>query len=284
MPAGLLRFDGVHFVSWEETPGGETLSRKSILSLFAASDGSLWIGFSSGPIGRLQNGLLRIYSTMDGLNKGVMSFAEGSDGRIWACGEGALDHFENGQRIGESEFPAPGAQKLAVDRNGTLWVASNGRDFGLAHDRIRVNTILKLTPGSKRFEATRQPIGQIMQLKEAPDGMMWMAHYNERTVGSVFHHPAPQVARALDAGPQAMIFDGRGLWIGLYHGGIRRLADFADLDKAVFDSYQEADGLSSDGVRALFQDRRRKRVGGSYLRLSVGSTMTRLPKMCASSE
>ena len=283
MPAGLLRFDGVHFVSWEETPGGETLSRKSILSLFAASDGSLWIGFSSGPIGRLQNGLLRIYSTMDGLNKGVMSFAEGSDGRIWACGEGALDHFENGQRIGESEFPAPGAQKLAVDRNGTLWIATDGKDFGLAHD-IRVNTILKLTRGSKRLEATGQPIGQIMQLKEAPDGTMWMVHFNERAVGGVFHPPASDVARALSGGPSAIIFDGWSVWISLYHSGVRRLADFADLDKAGFDSYQEADGLSSDGVRALFQDRRRKRVGGSYLRLSVGSTMTRLPKMCASSE
>jgi hypothetical protein len=35
----------------------------------------------------------------------------------------------------------------------------------------------------------------------------------------------------------------------------RRLADFADLDKAAFDSYPEADGLPSDGVRAPFQDR-----------------------------
>jgi hypothetical protein len=111
-----------------------------------------------------------------------------------------------------------------------------------------------------------------------------MVHFNERAVGGVFHPPASDVARALSGGPTAIIFDGRSVWISLYHSGVRRLADFADLDKAGFDSYQEADGLSSDGVRALFQDRRRKRVGGSYLRLSVGSTMTRLPKMCASSE
>jgi len=218
--AGLYRFDGVHFVSWEET-AGESLPRKSILTLFAASDGSLWIGFSSGPIGRLQNGLLRIYSTTDGLNKGVMSFAEGSDGRIWACGEDALDHFENGQWIRESEFPAPGAQKLAVDRNGTLWIATDGKDFGLAHD-IRVNTILKLTPGSKRFEVTGQPIAQIMQLKEAPDGSMWMVHFNERAVGGVFHPPAPDVARALSGGPTAIIFDSRTVWISLYHSGVRQ--------------------------------------------------------------
>ena len=147
--SGLYRFDGVHFVPWEDAAAGETLVRRAVPTLFAATDGSLWIGFGFGPIGRLQNGLLRTYSTGDGLARGVMSFAEGLDGRIWACGEDPLDRFENGRWIRESEFPAPGAQKLAVDRNGTLWVASNGRDFGLAHDRIRVNTILKLTPGSK---------------------------------------------------------------------------------------------------------------------------------------
>lgn len=254
-PAGLFRFDGVHFVSWEGAAGAETLPRKSILTLFAASDGSLWIGFSSGPIGRLQNGLLRTYSTGDGLNKGVMSFAEGPDGRIWACGETALDRFENGRWIGESTFPAPGAQRMAMGRDGTLWVATNGKDFGLASDLIRVNTILKLAPRAKNFEATGQPVGQVLQLREAPDGTMWMVHYNERAVGGVFHSRAPDVARALKGGPTAIIFDGRSVWISLYHAGVRRLADFGDLDKARFDSYQEADGLSSDGVRTLFQDR-----------------------------
>ena len=196
-PAGLFRFDGVHFVSWEEVAGGEPLPRKSIWTLFAASDGSLWIGFSSGPVGRLQNGLLRTYSPRDGLKNGVMSFAEGLDGRIWACGEGTLDRFENGQWIREAAFPAPGAQRVAVGRDGTLWVATNGEDFGLARDAIRVNTILKLAPGAKAFEATRQPVGQVLQLREAPDGAMWMVHYNERAIGGVFHPLAPDVARAL---------------------------------------------------------------------------------------
>jgi signal transduction histidine kinase/ligand-binding sensor domain-containing protein len=235
--------------------GGEPLLRKSVVTLLATSDGSLWIGFGSGPIVQLRNGLFRTFSTGDGLSRGVMSFAEGLDGRLWACGEGGLDRFENGKWTRESNFPAPGAQKLAVDRNGTLWVATNGRDFGFARDRIRVNTILKLTRGAKVFEATGRPVGQILQLKEAPDGTMWMAHFTEATVGGVFHHPASQVARSLAGGPAAMIFDGRSLWIGLYHGGVRRLADLKDLDKASFDSYEEIDGLSSDGVRALYQDR-----------------------------
>jgi signal transduction histidine kinase/ligand-binding sensor domain-containing protein len=254
-PAGLYRFDGVHFVPWEDPAGNEPLLRKSVVTLLAASDGSLWIGFGSGPIVQLRDGLLRTYSTGDGLSRGVMSFAEGLDGGLWACGEGGLDRFENGKWTRESNFPAPGAQKLAVDRNGTLWVATNGRDFGLAGDRIRVNTILKLTRGAKIFEATGRPVGQILQLKEASDGTMWMAHFTEAAVGGVFHHPVSQVTRSLVGGPAAMIFNGRSLWIALYHGGVRRLADLKDLDKASFDSYEEIDGLSSDGVRVLFQDR-----------------------------
>ena len=120
---------------------------------------------------------------------------------------------------------------------------------------IRVNTIFKRAAGPKEFEPTGQPVGQILQLTEAPDGTMWMAHFNERAVGGVFHRPSPELVHALADGPMTAIFDGRSVWISLYDGGVRRLADFDLLDKAGFDSYREADGLSSDGVRALFQDR-----------------------------
>jgi signal transduction histidine kinase len=253
-PSGLYRFDGVHFVPWEAA-GGQALARKPVLTLLAARDGSLWIGFSSGPIGRLQDGVLTAYSTGDGLSGGVTSLAEGHDGRIWACGEGGLDRFEGGRWTRESAFPAPGAQRLAVDRNGALWVATNGKDFGLSGDAINVNTILKLAPRAKEFEATGQPVGQIWRLAEAPDGTMWMAHFNPTAVGGVFHRPSPGVVRGLEAGPVSLIFDGRSVWIGLFHGGLRRLADFERLDEANFDSFAERDGLSSDGVRALFQDR-----------------------------
>src|SRR5215467_7058611 len=41
--AGLVRFDGVRFVSWA-SPKDERLPSDQILSLLGASDGSLWIG------------------------------------------------------------------------------------------------------------------------------------------------------------------------------------------------------------------------------------------------
>src|SRR5277367_2768811 len=39
--AGLYRFDGLHFISWQASPGGDKLPRSAILSLFTARDGSL---------------------------------------------------------------------------------------------------------------------------------------------------------------------------------------------------------------------------------------------------
>src|SRR5260370_12747341 len=39
-PAGLYRFDGLHFISWEAPPGGEQLPRSQTTSLFTAPGGS----------------------------------------------------------------------------------------------------------------------------------------------------------------------------------------------------------------------------------------------------
>jgi ligand-binding sensor domain-containing protein len=44
---GLLRFDGVRFVSWQP-PAGERLSNSYIRCLLAAREGSLWIGTNEG--------------------------------------------------------------------------------------------------------------------------------------------------------------------------------------------------------------------------------------------
>lgn len=70
---------------------------------------------------------------------------------------------------------APGARQLLVDRQGTLWVATNGMNFGLSKDSIRVNTILKLPADRTRFEPTGQPVGFVSHLAESPNGQVWMA-------------------------------------------------------------------------------------------------------------
>jgi ligand-binding sensor domain-containing protein len=262
-PAGLYRFDGLRFASWEAAPGGEKLPRSAIWSLFTARDGSLWIGFASNAISRLRNGALRTYTPADGLHTGgVLSIAEDQAGSIWAGGEHGFSRFEKERwnKVGaELGYPAPGARQLVVDRRGTLWVATDGMSFGFNKDSIRVNTILKLSRNGKQFEATGQPVGYVAQLAEAPDGEIWMAEASGPgpTVRPVRGRSEPTFERALRTGPWCILFDGpSSLWIGLFHsGGILRAPDFKHLEQVSVDRFESKDGLSSDGVRAAFQDR-----------------------------
>ena len=261
--AGLYRFDGQSFISWDSAPSGGKLPRSSVSSLFTARDGSLWIGFTSSAISRLQNGTLRTYTPADGLHTGgILSIAEDQNGSIWAGGADGFSRFENQKwnKVGaELGYYAPGARQLVVDRGGTLWVATDGLNFGLGNDGIRVNTILKLPPNGKQFEATGQPVGYVAQLAEAPDGAIWMAEASGPgpTVRPVLGRSGPNIERAVQKTPGCVLFDGQSsLWIGLLRtGGIRRALDFKHLEQVSLDRFGSEDGLSSDGVRAAFQDR-----------------------------
>jgi ligand-binding sensor domain-containing protein len=208
----LYRFDGLHFISWEAAPGGEKLPRSLILSLFTARDGALWIGFASSAISRLGNGSLHTYTPVEGLHTGgVLSIAEDRNGSIWAGGANGFSRFQNQRwnRVGsEFGYPAPGARQLVVDRQGTLWVATDGLNFGLNKDSIRLNTILKLPRDGKRFEATSQPVGYVAQLAEAPDGETWIVETSGPgpTVRPVYGRSGPNVERAVGSGPICVIF------------------------------------------------------------------------------
>src|ERR1700704_2755046 len=84
--AGLYRFDGIRFVLWESA-FGERFPGFSVWSLLAARDGSLWIGFSSSGISRLQDGRLKNYAPNEGIpGGGVLSMVEDAEGSLWAGG------------------------------------------------------------------------------------------------------------------------------------------------------------------------------------------------------
>src|SRR6202163_1042038 len=76
--AGLMRFDGVRFVSWRP-PEGIQLPSSRINSLLGARDGSLWIGTSMG-LARWRNGNLTNYKDATG---SIMAILEDRTGAIW---------------------------------------------------------------------------------------------------------------------------------------------------------------------------------------------------------
>ena len=125
--AGLVRFDGVRFVSWAPPP--ETpLPSNTILSLRGARDGSLWIGTTSG-LAHWTNDRLVTFPDVGGW---VNAIREDDDGAIWIARsriagalQGPLCRFHGGtlRCYGEAEgISCSTAQALMKDTSGAIWL------------------------------------------------------------------------------------------------------------------------------------------------------------------
>src|SRR5712671_231055 len=100
--AGLYRFDGLRFAPYEPSRGAHPHG-PAVLSLLSARDGSLWMGFGSGGIGRLRDGQVTHFPPGEGVpGGGILSIVEDAAGSIWAAGQYGLATFENGKwrRVG----------------------------------------------------------------------------------------------------------------------------------------------------------------------------------------
>lgn len=257
--AGLYRFDGLHFVAWEPSFGEQILG-SAVWSLCTSRDGSLWIGFSSGGISQLRNGHLKNYSHADGVpDGGILSIVEDGKASIWAGGQYGLSKLDNGgwHQIGaESEYPAPGAQVLFVDRRGTLWVATDGLNFGFSKDPIRRNTILSLAHNARTFAATRESVGQVWMMAEAADGKVWIADTSGQIVRPIMSRGKWEAGIKVSAQPWCVLFDRDwSLWIGSDQKGLRRVVDVKQPERAVLDQLSTLEGLSLDQFYSALEDR-----------------------------
>jgi ligand-binding sensor domain-containing protein len=259
--AGLYRFDGLRFVEWMSN-SGDRLPSASIWSLCASRDGSLWIGSGSGGISWLHEGQLKNFTPADGIpSGGVLSIVEDTRGSIWAGGQYGFSKLDQGawRHVGqESGYAARGAQALFVDRGGTLWVATEGVNFGLSQDPVLRNTVLSLPPNGSRFRATGQSVGMVWSMTQGPDGRVWIADTSGHTVRPL---DAPKNLRSsvsVDSEPLCLIFDNdEHLWIGLIEDGLRRAADINRDKTSVrpLDRFGAIEGLSGGLVYSTFRDR-----------------------------
>jgi len=251
--AGLLQFDGVRFVLWAP-PNGERLPDNQILSLLPASDGSLWIGTAMG-LARLKNGELSVYKDLPNRTNAIV---EDPHGNIWIARSqmkekraplcevrgGAVHCFGP-----EEGVPLPAATGLALDNSGTFWISGHA---GLCKWKDGVSTTyfqkeldrqgslmgvaaLAVQNENHAWIGLQQPDGHL-ELREFDHGR-WQSHRLPKAQG-----PPPSVG--------ALFIDQQGiLWIGTASDGIYRMSG----DK--IDHFSNADGLSSDAVVRLFQDR-----------------------------
>lgn len=126
--AGLYRFDGVRFVSFSSL-SPERLPNNDIYELFAARDGSLWIGTFGGGLAHWDNQHLKTYQNEEGWVIGNM--VEDSEGRIWFSHYRVGDYskplcevIDTAVRCYGSKdgIPPIGIGALVLDGRGKFWL------------------------------------------------------------------------------------------------------------------------------------------------------------------
>src|SRR5271167_1564003 len=250
--AGLMRFDGVRFVSWRP-PEGNELPSSRINSLLGGRDGSLWIGTSTG-LARWRNGNLTNYKDVTG---SIMAILEDRAGTIWIARANLSD--TNGplckvtdrgvQCYGRDDGLAlPSAVTLANDTLGNVWLAG-----GAMVSRWQTNSADTYVPVALN---PAENFNGVVALAGGPDGSVWIGLVHAGKGGGLqqLAHGTwrPFIAPGFDASTlevTALLVDrDSSLWIGTLNRGIYRI----QANKV--DHFRSSDGLSGDAVSGLFQD------------------------------
>jgi signal transduction histidine kinase/ligand-binding sensor domain-containing protein len=234
---GLFRFDGITAVRWDSL-GQAPLPSDNIWSLLGARDGALWIGTDRGLV-KWNGRTLTSYDQLAGQIIGQL--LEDREGVIWvaralgdASGWASPCHVDRG-RLACNDRDTP-AVSLFEDSHGRLWAAS---DHGVE----------RLKPGPPTFyKQSRDELGA-GGMSEDDDGTLLFSRSSGifRFIDGRSSIRLPRLAPSAPAHSLLRDRDG-GLWIGTAAFGL------VHVHRGVADAYTEADGLSADPVRSVFED------------------------------
>jgi len=237
---GLYRFDGIRSVLWQPR-GNQSLPSEIISRLFVSRDGTLWIGTEKG-LSSWKNGELTLYPDLP--EQRVDSLAEDSQGTIWT----GLDEVPNWRLcsinnrkvrcFGENGTLGLGRGALLSDKKGNLWA---GTGTGL----------WRWAPGSPESIPLSGPASEIHSIIQDRDGAVLIAtragiiRVTERNAAA---YRLPNSDPHLN--PFCLLRDrDGGLWIGTRDRGLLHVSNGST------DHFGKADGLSSDYITGLFEDR-----------------------------
>ena len=251
--AGLVRFDGAHYVPFD--PGnGQQLADYRIYALLGARDGSLWIG-TGGGLSRWKGGVLTNYESP---HARVSSIVEDAEGTVWIVRAQDVDTSgplcrvtgANPRCYGRADgIPMATGVRLALDDQGNLWI---GGFEGLCRWKPGSSTTYFQQYLKKHglllgaWSVAAQKNGEIWVGLEGAGGDLELQHFVH---GEWKREHLPGVDDT-DQGIASLFVDRQGaLWIGTGKRGIFRIY------KGKTDHFSSAEGLSGDAVATFFQDR-----------------------------
>jgi signal transduction histidine kinase/ligand-binding sensor domain-containing protein len=235
---GVYRFDGVRAVSFPLPGFGTT----EVGALLPAHDGTLWIGTLDGLVSS-KNGQLTEYPSLG--RRRVNTLLEDRDGTVWAgtalgdsAGRLCAIRRDSTQCYGADGGLGASVQSLYEDSNGSLWVGAR-------------SGLWRWTPGPP-IQYLPTPVNERQSLAQGDhqSGLIVALGDGIRqlTGSSATDYRVPGLPPSLDA-TRVLRDRAGGLWIGTETHGLIYVYD------GKTSRFTHKDGLSSDQVKALFQDR-----------------------------
>ena len=239
---GLLRFDGARMFHW---PIDESLPSTQLRTVFAARDGTLWIGSSKG-LASMEAGSLHVKTYPEVSGEMIFGLEEDRAGKVWAAAWSATKATVCSVRKGDSHCYAGDGDVGAATHTGTLY-----------HDRkdnIWVGVgdgLWRWSPGPPNFYSLPAATG-LDALAEDADGALLFASRGaiQRLVDGHVElvNPLPPATRQFRVRKILRDRDG-GLWIGTAGSGLIHIHEGRS------EVFTQTAGLSGDDVSSIFEDR-----------------------------
>jgi signal transduction histidine kinase/ligand-binding sensor domain-containing protein len=251
-PTGTLRFDGVRFTTFTIPTNKNVLS--DTISLLGSSDGSLWLGTGGGLV-RSYKGKVTLYPQVTGH---IDAIIEDHNHEIWVAQARLGAHASPLCEVREDKalchgaaegIDKPYAVSLVEASDRTLWVAHSNSLSHWSRGVARVVTI----PGLNH----RLGLSGIGSTLANSDGSVWIGMSSvgkglglEREYEGKFSSLQLPGFNSEQIAATALLHDNDGaLWVGTLSKGLYRLKG------GVANHFGSLDGLSSDTVYSLFQDK-----------------------------
>ncbi len=252
-PGDIYRFDGVRFHPWRLP--GDSGSVGKTMNILGDHAGGLWV-FGEHEVVHLKGAVVTSRIQLEGVGWTSNAISEDADGSIWlvrANGVGGpLCHVTERavKCFGEADgIPVLHLNALLPDGNGGFWL---GGETTLVHWHAGASEVYPV-------EGLKSNAGQmgIVSLARDPDGSLWVGIINEGPGlglaklegGTVRSFVTPTFdGSKVNVFPMRLDREGN-LWLGTLSSGVLRVHG------KVVEHYGRTEGLSSDYVRTLFEDR-----------------------------
>jgi len=250
---GLYRFDGVRFVPWTLMVDGRTIDH--VVSVYGDHTGGLW-GIEEHEVIHVKGGVVISHFSLEGQAR-TENISEDPDGSLWVLQAGyglktPLCHVTDQAMkcFGESDgLPLPtGGEALIADGKGGFWL---GGQRVLVHWHAGVSEVYPIEALKSNADSG------VVALAFDANASLW--------VGLLPQGPGEGLGRFEKGIFKSFVtprFDGSklavmalhlgrdgSLWVGTVGNGVFRVRG------STVEHYGRAEGLSSDSVQALFEDR-----------------------------